>query len=42
MDRGPEGGTGGGRIVAAGTPEEIAQNKSSITGEYLKPLLKKR
>jgi excinuclease ABC subunit A len=42
MDLGPEGGNGGGRIVAAGTPEEIAQNKSSITGEYLKPLLKKR
>jgi excinuclease ABC subunit A len=42
MDLGPEGGNGGGRIVATGTPEEIVQNKASVTGEYLKPLLKKR
>lgn len=37
IDLGPEGGTGGGQIVAAGPPELVAKNKSSITGEYLKP-----
>ncbi len=36
MDLGPEGGRGGGTIVAMGTPEEIAESKESITGEYLK------
>ncbi|MGH2561978.1 MAG: excinuclease ABC subunit UvrA [Thermomicrobiales bacterium] len=39
VDLGPEGGSGGGRIVAEGTPEEIATNSSSFTGEYLKPVL---
>lgn len=41
IDLGPEGGDRGGTLVATGTPEEIAKNKKSYTGEYLKPLLKK-
>lgn len=36
IDLGPEGGTKGGRIVASGTPEQVIQNKESITGKYLK------
>ena len=40
VDLGPEGGRGGGEIVAAGTPEEIAKNKKSITGMFLKEELK--
>ncbi|MEZ5054927.1 MAG: excinuclease ABC subunit UvrA [Chitinophagales bacterium] len=40
IDLGPEGGRGGGEIVACGTPEEIAQNKKSITGKFLKDELK--
>jgi excinuclease ABC subunit A len=36
IDLGPEGGDGGGEIIAAGTPEEIVKNKKSITGEFLK------
>lgn len=39
IDLGPEGGNGGGTIVAEGTPEEIAKCKKSYTGKYLKPLL---
>lgn len=39
IDLGPEGGVGGGQLVGSGTPEEIADNKKSYTGEYLKPLL---
>ena len=35
VDLGPGGGSGGGRIVAAGTPEEIAQTPGSYTGDYL-------
>lgn len=42
IDLGPEGGAGGGQIIATGTPEEVAQNKASVTGKYLGPLLKKR
>jgi excinuclease ABC subunit A len=42
IDLGPEGGSGGGQLVAAGTPEEIARNKRSYTGQYLAPLLAKR
>ena len=42
IDLGPEGGDGGGRIVAEGTPEQIADHKDSHTGRYLKPLLKRR
>jgi len=40
VDLGPEGGAGGGTIVASGTPEDVAKNKASVTGKYLKPLLK--
>ncbi|MBN2650656.1 MAG: excinuclease ABC subunit UvrA [Prolixibacteraceae bacterium] len=36
IDIGPEGGRGGGKVVATGTPEEVAANKKSITGKYLK------
>jgi excinuclease ABC subunit A len=39
IDLGPEGGDGGGRVVAVGPPEEIASNAASHTGRYLKPLL---
>ena len=39
IDIGPEGGEGGGKIVGTGTPEDLAKNKHSFTGEYLKPLL---
>jgi excinuclease ABC subunit A len=39
IDLGPEGGNKGGRIVATGTPDEIANNPDSITGKYLKPYL---
>jgi excinuclease ABC subunit A len=39
IDMGPEGGTGGGTIVATGTPEDVAANPASFTGRYLKPLL---
>ena len=39
IDIGPEGGDGGGEIVATGTPEEVAQNPRSYTGQYLAPLL---
>jgi len=39
VDLGPEGGEGGGRIVAAGPPELVAQLSASYTGRYLKPLL---
>ncbi len=41
IDLGPEGGEGGGQIVGAGTPEEIAEVADSHTGRYLKPLLKR-
>ena len=40
VDLGPEGGDGGGEIVASGTPEEVAKNPRSYTGQYLKTLLK--
>jgi excinuclease ABC subunit A len=40
VDLGPEGGDGGGEIVASGTPEEVAKIARSYTGQYLKPLLK--
>jgi excinuclease ABC subunit A len=39
VDLGPEGGDGGGRIVAEGTPEQVAANKASHTGHYLRPAL---
>ena len=41
IDLGPEGGSGGGRIVATGTPEEVAENPHSFTGQYLKPMLER-
>jgi excinuclease ABC subunit A len=39
IDLGPEGGDGGGEIVAAGTPEDVVREKRSYTGQYLKPVL---
>ncbi len=39
IDMGPEGGDGGGKVIAEGTPEQVAENKASYTGKYLKPLL---
>jgi len=39
IDMGPEGGSGGGMIVAVGTPEDVAKTKGSHTGHYLAPLL---
>jgi len=39
IDMGPEGGSGGGRLLVAGTPEEVAACEASHTGRYLKPLL---
>jgi excinuclease ABC subunit A len=41
VDLGPEGGDGGGHIVATGTPEEVAKHKKSYTGHYLKKMLEK-
>ena len=41
IDLGPEGGDGGGKIVATGTPEEVAHCKKSYTGQYLAPILKR-
>ena len=40
IDLGPEGGSGGGTIVATGTPEEVAKVEKSYTGKYLKKYLK--
>jgi len=40
IDLGPEGGDGGGEIIASGTPEQVAATKASFTGQYLAPLLK--
>ena len=39
IDLGPEGGAGGGNLVATGTPEEVAQNPNSYTGHFLKEKL---
>ena len=39
VDMGPEGGAGGGQVVAEGTPEQVAANPASYTGRYLEPLL---
>jgi len=41
IDLGPEGGAGGGQIIAQGTPEHVAQTKASFTGRYLAPLLQR-
>ena len=40
IDLGPEGGAGGGEIIATGTPEDVARNPASFTGQYLAPLVK--
>ena len=42
IDIGPEGGDGGGTVIAKGTPEEVAKVKGSYTGQYLKKYLKKK
>lgn len=42
IDMGPEGGVGGGKVIATGTPEEVAKVKSSYTGQYLKKVLAKK
>ncbi len=42
IDLGPEGGDGGGEIVAAGTPEDVVREKRSYTGAFLKPVLKRQ
>jgi excinuclease ABC subunit A len=42
VDMGPEGGDGGGEVVAEGTPEQIARNPKSYTGRYLKPVLARK
>ncbi len=41
IDLGPEGGDGGGQVVAQGTPEQVAATKGSFTGEFLKPLVRR-
>ncbi len=41
IDMGPEGGDGGGTVIARGTPEEVAQNSVSYTGKYIKDMLQK-
>jgi len=41
IDMGPEGGDGGGTVIAKGTPEEVAKVKESYTGQYVKKYLKK-
>lgn len=39
IDMGPEGGQGGGKVVATGTPEQVAKNQNSATGRYLAKML---
>ena len=41
IDMGPEGGSGGGTVIAKGTPEEVADNPVSYTGAYIKKMLEK-
>lgn len=41
IDMGPEGGDGGGRVIASGTPEEVAKNPDSYTGKYIEKMLRK-
>jgi excinuclease ABC subunit A len=41
LDLGPEGGAQGGSIIAQGTPEQVARDKASITGQFLQPYLKR-
>ncbi len=42
IDIGPEGGRGGGQVIATGTPEEVAENPNSYTGKYLKMELERK
>jgi excinuclease ABC subunit A len=42
IDLGPEGGAGGGEILATGTPEDVAAHPASYTGKYLRPVLARR
>ena len=42
VDLGPEGGNGGGQIIAMGTPEEVAENEQSYTGGFLRKLLRSK
>ena len=42
IDLGPEGGDGGGEIVALGTPEDVVKVKRSYTGQFLKPVLERK
>jgi excinuclease ABC subunit A len=42
VDLGPEGGDGGGRIVAQGTPEDVAESEAGFTGRYLRTVLGKK
>lgn len=42
IDMGPEGGAGGGMVIAKGTPEEVAKNKKSYTGQYIRKYLEKK
>ncbi|MGB9692864.1 MAG: excinuclease ABC subunit UvrA, partial [Candidatus Sumerlaeaceae bacterium] len=41
IDLGPDGGDGGGYVVALGSPEEVARDPASITGQYLRPMLER-
>jgi len=41
IDMGPEGGNGGGAVIACGTPEDVAHTSASHTGRYLNPVLEK-
>jgi len=42
IDLGPEGGDGGGEVVATGTPKQIARNPKSYTGKFLRSIFRKR
>ncbi len=42
IDIGPEGGDGGGQVIARGTPEEVVENPLSYTGQYIKKMLEKK
>ena len=42
VDLGPEGGAGGGEIIAEGTPEEVAKNPASYTGFYLEQMFRRK
>ena len=42
IDLGPDGGSGGGRVIAAGTPEQVAKSKVSYTAEFLRGILPRK